>query len=162
MSDDVGQIHQRLQRLESSNRRLGVAVAVLSAVIALLGATPARFAPDVVSASSFRVVDASGAVVTSLESRESGPGLFIMDSEGRERVALVHDSEQTALFLKDENGHSRVGAAQFAHGGGGFALHGEDMKGAAVLYLKDTKGSLSIIDSEGIVVRRVPEKTSSN
>ena len=66
-----------------------------------------------------------------------------------------HSQEQSALLLKDESGNTRVGAAQFAHGGGGFALHGTDMKGAAVLYHK-RGGSLSFFDTLGSLTTRIP------
>ena len=55
----------------------------------------------------------------------------------------------------DETGGTRLGAAQFAHGGGGYALHGPEMKGAAVLYLKG-EGSLSMYDAEGELTDRFP------
>ncbi len=38
---------------------------------------------------------------------------------------------------------TRVGVAQFAHGGGGVALYGPDSKVAAVLYLKVGAASAS-------------------
>jgi hypothetical protein len=50
---------------------------------------------------------------------------------------------------------SRVVAAQFAHGRGGFALHGPESKGAAVLYLKE-EGSLTFHGSDGEVTARLP------
>ena len=42
----------------------------------------------------------------------------------------------------------------FAHGGGVVALHGQDSKGAAVLYLKD-EGSLRFFESEGGITNQV-------
>ncbi len=66
--------------------------------------------------------------------------------------------EQTGLFLRDAEGTVRLGAAQFAHGGGGCALHGEESKGAAVLYQKGGKGSLSFYDEAGGVTHRVPKR----
>ena len=47
--------------------------------------------------------------------------------------------------------------AQFAHGGGGVALHGPRDKGAAVLYYKGA-GSLTMYDEAGKVVARVPQQ----
>jgi hypothetical protein len=89
------------------------------------------------------------------------PQLRLLDRDGGVRARLWHDDEQTALFLNDGDGHTRVGVAQFAHGGGGFALHGEESKGAAVLYLANRKGSLSFIDENGKVLSRVaPESTT--
>lgn len=75
------------------------------------------------------------------------------------RVALAHDAEGSALFIRDAAGVIRVGVAQFAHGGGGVALHGPNSKGAAVLYFQES-GSLTFYDPEGNPTLRVPEKTS--
>jgi len=49
-----------------------------------------------------------------------------------------------------------IGLSQFAHGGGGLALHGENSKGASVLYHKGS-GSLSFYDMEGNVKLKLPE-----
>jgi hypothetical protein len=65
------------------------------------------------------------------------------------KVQLVDDQG------RDDAGDTRLGAAQFAHGGGGYALHGPKMKGAAVLYLAG-EGSLSMYDPEGIRTARFP------
>jgi hypothetical protein len=46
-----------------------------------------------------------------------------------------------------------VGGTLFAHGGGGFALHGPEAKGAAVLYLKGD-GNLTFFGAEGEVQAR--------
>ena len=53
------------------------------------------------------------------------------------------------------DGTTRVGVAQFAHGGGGFALHGPEAKGAAVLYLQGD-GSLTFYGPDGDVQARYP------
>ena len=82
-------------------------------------------------------------------------GLFLKDEEGKDRLQLIHDQEQSALFIKDKKGTVRIGVAQFSHGGGGFALHGPDSKGAAVLYFKKS-GSLRIFDDEGAVTDQLP------
>jgi hypothetical protein len=66
------------------------------------------------------------------------------------RSATIHDESQTGLLVLDEAGQIRVGAAQFAHGGGGFALHGPGGQTSAVLYLKD-EGSLSFHRADGSV-----------
>ena len=87
--------------------------------------------------------------------RDASPTFVLFDAEGRERLILLHIQEQSALLLKDESGNTRVGAAQFVHGGGGFAFHGVDMKGAAVLYHK-RNGSLSFFDTLGSLTARIP------
>ena len=82
--------------------------------------------------------------------------LQVVDGDGRVRIDLRHDAEETGLFILDEAGDTRLGAAQFAHGGGGYALHGPQGRGAAVLYLKDD-GSLTLYDQDGDVTARFPE-----
>jgi hypothetical protein len=73
----------------------------------------------------------------------------------RWRVTLRHDDDETALYLRDAAGDIRVGVAQYAHGGGGFALNRPEVKGAAVLYFKEA-GSLTFYDAEGTITSRVP------
>ena len=80
----------------------------------------------------------------------------LVDDQGRVRIDLRHDAEETGMFILDDAGDTRVGAAQFAHGGGGYALHGPGGRGAAVLYLKG-EGSLTMYDEDGEVVARFSE-----
>jgi len=84
-------------------------------------------------------------------------GLFINDPNDRLRVAAVQDQSQSAFYVFDTTGTIRIGVAQFAHGGEGIALHGENSKGAAVLYYKDS-GSLSFYDTDGKITSRIPDK----
>jgi hypothetical protein len=72
-------------------------------------------------------------------------------------MELTHDSSGTRLYVHDDAGDVRVGVAQFAHGGGGFALHGPQGRGAAVLYLKGD-GSLTFYDVAGAVTARFPSE----
>ncbi|KPJ92099.1 MAG: hypothetical protein AMS18_08095 [Gemmatimonas sp. SG8_17] len=126
-------LEARVRKLEKSNRRLVIAcfgLAALTLVGLMRWGTPVA---EVVRARLFQVVDDSGLV----------------------RIELRHDSTETGLFIRDVAGDTRLGAAQFAHGGGGFALHGPEAKGAAVLYLKGA-GSLTFFDSSGTVTTRVP------
>ena len=147
----------RMARLETTNRVLLVLVG-LPIVLAFLGfrfSQPAS-ATETVSAKAFRLVDGDGKTLAELKQGEKGPRLFILDNEGKERLAVTHEADQTGLFVFDEEGQVRVGAAQFSHGGGGFALHGPAAKGAAVLYLKG-QGSLRFFDAEGQVTSRIPQ-----
>ena len=90
---------------------------------------------------------------------QGAAGLFINDPGGSVRLALAHDSQGSALFIRDAEGVIRVGIAQFAHGGGGVALHGPGSRGAAVLYLEEA-GSLTFYDPEGQPVFKIPEQAS--
>jgi hypothetical protein len=132
----IARLERRLRRLESLSRLLGAGLAL--SLLLVLGAffSPRSPESDVVRARRLQVVDETGRV----------------------RIDLRHDSTETGLFVLDDAGNPRVGAAQFAHGGGGFALHGPGLKGAAVLYLKGA-GTLSFYDSSGAVTARFPEPT---
>ncbi|MDH3270026.1 MAG: hypothetical protein OEN56_01760 [Gemmatimonadota bacterium] len=81
----------------------------------------------------------------------------VVDDEGRVRIDLRHNAEETGMFVLDEEGQPRIGAAQFSHGGGGFALHGPGGQGGAVLYLRGD-GSLTMYDAAGEVTARFPER----
>ena len=83
----------------------------------------------------------------------------LVDDAGQVRIDLRHDTTETGLFVLDESGGTRISVAQFGHGGGGFALHGPEMKGAAVLYLKG-QGSLTFFDEAGEVTQRIPSPSS--
>lgn len=161
-------LESRLASLEKRSRRSGVAL--LAAVVVM---TLSAFAPhddetlkagtivpidaETLRARKIELVDAEGRVRAELAIDEDGSaGLFLHDEEGRVRASLAHDESQTALYLRDAEGGIRVGAAQYSHGGGGFALHGPGAKGTAVLYLKD-EGSLTFYDGAGEVIHRIPQ-----
>lgn len=144
-------LERRIVRLERWNRLLGAAVAGL----ALLGLAAASGSGEGLRAGSFQVTDRSGRVRAELGLRDGEVGLFLVDAEGRERLSATHDAEGTGLFLHDEAGTVRVGVAQWAHGGGGVALHGPESRGAAVLYLKGS-GSLRLFDADGTVTDQWP------
>ncbi len=85
---------------------------------------------------------------------EGSTGLFVYDASGVARLTLTDDADQSALFINDATGTTRIGVAQFAHGGGGVALHGAESKGATVLYHKGA-GSLTFYDEGGQVTAKV-------
>ena len=150
------ELEQRVARLERTTRVLSV---ILLGVVGFAGAravTAAREDVETVRAGRFELIDATGTVRGELTMGDKGPALLLHDEQGRERVFLGHTDEDTALYIKDEAGTTRVGVAQFAHGGGGFALHGPDSKGAAVLYLKGS-GSLRFFGADGETTLRIPE-----
>ena len=151
-------LEERLRRLEWWNRLL--LLALTSLVVYGFGArvVPAKTRTEkVVRAERLEILDANGndAVVLGFDEQGSA-GVFIRDGAGMVRLALAHDPAGSALFIRDSEGVIRVGVAQFAHGGGGVALHGPDSKGAAVLYFQES-GSLTFSDAEGDPTLRVPE-----
>ena len=132
MHQDAASLTHRVRRLER------LTVALSAAVVVLVGLLVVAARPE-------------GQIRDTLQVRR----LQLVDRVGRVRMELRHDSTETGLFVLDEAGDTRVGVVQFGHGGGGFALHGPKMKGAAVLYLKGT-GSLSFYDASGAVAARFP------
>ena len=143
----------RISRIEGRVNLIAlVALAALVTVIAGYaspGATTLR-------AEKFELVSTSGEVLATLEaSDENGTGLFVRDNSGRVRISISHSPDETALFIKDAHGDTRLGAAQFGHGGVGLALHGDEMKGAAVMYLSNRKGSFRVFDENGTVVKQI-------
>lgn len=149
-------VEQRLKRLERNNRWLTGALVALCLVIAVLGATGPAKNDDTVRGRQIELIDENGAVRAKLGLDDAGEvGLYLFDASLRERLSLSNGAEETALYLRDDAGDIRVGVAQFAHGGGGFALHGEHAKGATVLYHKGT-GSLSFYDDSSGVIYRIP------
>lgn len=141
----------RVRKLERINRLLFAATAGCLLVLLLSGAGH----DGVLRGSAIELISSDGQIRAELVMREGHPGLYLRDDNGVERVALFHNEEATGLYVNDSSTTTRIGIAQFAHGGGGVALHGADSKGAAVLYLKE-EGSLRFFDRDGRVTDRVP------
>lgn len=140
-------LEERLARLERRNRMLVAALAAVASVPLLASATPRQ--DDVISARRIEMVDDEGRVRAELAIDADGSaGLFLRDEQGRVRGCTIHDAAQTGTFAMDETGQIRMGAAFFAHGGSGFALHGPEGKGSTVLYLKG-QGSLTFYRADG-------------
>lgn len=150
MSDHDHSTEQRIARLERSNRRMTAAAMALGALW-LVAATDR---PATITTSAFQLIDQTGQVRAELGFRNGAPGLFILDEQGHDRLLAVHDAEGTGVYLNDPDGTTRVGMAQFTHGGGGIAMHGTEAKGATVLYHKG-QGSLTFFDEEGGVIHQV-------
>lgn len=149
---------RRIAALEHRTRLQSVALAVLGALLLAAAATRPGDDPEVLRARAVQMVDAEGRVRAELGVDADGAaGLFVRDVAGRARAMVVHDDEQSGFFALDGEGQVRVGAAQFAHGGGGYALHGPAGKGAAVLYLK-SQASLRFYDGEGHVTNELLEE----
>lgn len=152
-------VEERVKRLEWWNRLLVLGMASLLAYGFSTQVVPARGKIEkIVRAERLEIMGPQGEPAAILGFDDEGAaGLFINDPGGSMRVALAHDPSGSALFIRDAEGVIRVGVAQFAHGGGGVALHGPGSRGAAVLYLKDS-GSLTFYDLEGNPTLSVPEK----
>ncbi len=153
MQERLEALERRLESISRRNRGLGIIILLGVAAVLLVGA--AQSEPDTLKAKKLQLVDDQGRVRASLQLIENAPVVSLTDESGQERLRLVTNADETGLFIRDDKGVIRVGAAQFAHGGGGFALHGPDSKGAAVLYLKG-EGSLSFFDAENNRTLRVP------
>jgi len=148
---------RRLKRLERQNR---LQMFVILGFLALLiyGSFPQSEDNKIVRCQRLEVVDEHGHSIAVLGVDADGSrGLFIHDPNDRLRLAAVQDPNQSAFYIFDTTGTVRIGVAQFAHGGGGVALHGENSKGAAVLYYKDS-GSLSFYNTAGKITSRIPDR----
>ena len=148
MTSQSGQIETRLKRAEQRVIVLGAALILVVAGFFYLLYRPA----GAISATSLEIVDNTGAVVALLGQREGRTGLFLVDENAMPRVSVFHAEDADGLYVDDSQGDTRIGVAQFAHGGGGLALHGPESRGAAVLYYKN-EGSLRFYDADGAVMR---------
>lgn len=154
-------LQSRVRRLEWWNRLLILCVVGTLTLGFSSQLAPARKGVDkILRSERLEIVDQQGRprVVLGLDEQGSA-GVMVNDTAGEARVTLLHDSEGSALFIRDAEGVIRVGVAQFAHGGGGVALHGPNSRGAAVLYLQEA-GSLTFYDVEGEPTLRIPETPS--
>lgn len=134
-----------------------IAVALLAVLSGCSASVHVRDADeDVVRARRFELVDAQGRVRAEIAIDDDGAaGLFVRDDAGRLRASVSYDEAQSAMYLWDANGHIRVGAALYSHGGAGVAVHGEENKGGAVMYYKD-RGTLTFYGEDGTVLHREP------
>lgn len=150
MTSNSDDLQASIRRLQFWNNALIAAVAALGIMVAINAASK----DGVIQAQRVELLSDSGDVLAELAVRNGNPGLYLRDSDGVERAALLHSADGTGLYIMDADSVTRIGIAQFSHGGGGVALHGKDSKGAAVLYLKD-EGSLRFFDAEGVVTNQV-------
>jgi len=155
---DATELTQRLRRRERLNLFLAATVVVLtSAALAgnVSGSSPAQ--DKAPSASAFHLVDDERNVLAALAPSRDGAELVIRNQRGGARLKLSVDPDKAGLFVMDESGDTRIGVAQFAHGGGGVALHSPETKGTAVLYYEE-RGSLAFYAEDGALLARVPKR----
>jgi len=150
MHPSIDRLERRTAQLERTVRALLLTIGAGAVGLVLTAATK----PDVVRAHAFELLSEDGAVRAELTIRDGEPGLYLKDPSGTDRVAIFHRIDASGIYVLDAEGVTRIGVAQFAHGGGGVALHGPGSKGAAVLYLKGT-GSLRFFDADGTVTNQV-------
>ncbi len=171
-SDTVAIDDRRLRRLETLARG-SLALWIVTLSVGLLAAAgwrqdpspdpaaaavdPQREPQQVLRASAFELVDGGGSVRARLGFEDGDPVLRLLDDQQRGRVRLFWTDDGGGLYLEDPEGVTRLGAALFEHGGAGFALHGRESKGAAVLYWKD-EGRLTFYDTEGRITGRFPSQ----
>ena len=145
----------RIEKLEKKNK-IYSSFFIAALVFTLFG----FYSNDIyknIKTENLQLVDSIGTVRAELRMEEGHPSFSLFDEREKVRFVLTQEKEQTGLFILDETGTVRIGTAQFSHGGGGFALHGANAEGAAVLYLKED-GSLTFYDKEGKVSLRIPHK----
>lgn len=150
MENSIDRHARRIARLERTNRIL-ISVFGVSLLLFLMAAASE---PTTVRATAFQLLDKDGAVRAELVTRNGSPGLYLKDKSGLDRVAVFDEPDGSGVYVMDTEGVTRIGLAQFAHGGGGLALHGRQSEGAAVLYLKQA-GSLRFFDKNGQVTNQV-------
>ena len=155
MKEPPDNLQTTIRRLQVWNAVLLCSIIALSAVVIKNYSTEA----NVIRARSVQLVSTDGAVLAEFATVDGNPGLYLKDRNGVNRAALFHANDDTGLYIMDADGVTRIGIAQFAHGGGGVALHGPESKGAAVLYFKN-EGSLRFFDPEGVVTNQVTAQES--
>ncbi|MGI9517808.1 MAG: hypothetical protein ACR2NP_12225 [Pirellulaceae bacterium] len=136
--------------------RVALAGMVLCGGIMLLTAAQESTSDEPVTGKSFQLIDDAGGLRAELKTQDGHPALYMYDANSKQRVALWTDDNATALHLKDGDETTRVGAALFAQGGG-FALHGPESRGAAVMTFMDGQREIRFYDDEGDVTERFPE-----
>jgi hypothetical protein len=161
MDNAQERLESRIKRLEKLNTIYILVIVFFCSIIFLGLQSVNNSVSEVVKARQFELVSSEGNIIARLTFKDNGPGLYLIDEDGRDRVAMIFSPEQGGYFVLDESGNTRLGAALFAHGGAGYALHGKDMKGTAVLYYKE-KGTLSFYGPEGEVLLRLPVDNSKN
>ena len=147
----------RIRRLEIWNRIMILLLLGFVILFTKQGCVNDR-SGDIIRCQKLEVVDKNGNLLAMVGVDPDGSrGLFVYDEQQRMRVLTIHDSTQSAFYALDEAGAIRVGLAQYAHGGGGLALHGSESKGGTVIYYKNG-GSIRFYDRKGNTTLRIPEK----
>jgi hypothetical protein len=115
---------------------------------------------DRIRTKHFELVDDKGRVRIEMKMADGNPVFAIKDENGKDRVIVFHEPKATGVYLKDAEQHTRVGLAQFPHGGG-VAMHGEKGKHSAVYVLLNNKPRLAVYDDKGNLTNHWPVKKAS-
>jgi hypothetical protein len=142
MIRDDEMLEARLRTLESRNRWLGRAFAVLlvgAAIQVTVGYASSTSAPRVIEAEQFVVRDGSGRDLAMLGADAGGnAGLAFNDASGRTRAALGLKSDGTSgLVLNDERGEKRASLSTRPNGKAGLSLFDDQGKIRAGIALNE-------------------------
>ena len=133
---------------------IALAVSLLALLLATINSYKHASNTQNLTVRQIQIVDGDGNIRASVSAADNQPSIRLRDASGQDRLALISDDQQSALLIYDAEGTVRLGASQFDHGGGGFALHGENSRGAAVLYLKQ-QGRLTFYDEDGGIIKNI-------
>lgn len=112
----------RVARLESSVRRLWIAVVVVSLAAGAL-AVAAGMPRRKVAVEELAIADADGRVRIVLSAAAGGGSIDQFDTEGRLRISQgIEPDGKAGVTLLDPAGARRIGAAAFADGDAGIAV----------------------------------------
>jgi hypothetical protein len=144
------ELDSKIKRLERNNFYL-MAIIAISLTMAVVNYF---YSSKSISSESIQLVNQQGKVIAGISSTNGETGFYILDNESKKRLSLFYSEQATGLYIKDSTEATRIGIAQFSHGGGGVALHGENSEGATVMYHKKN-GRLSFYDQQGVVTNEV-------
>jgi hypothetical protein len=103
---------ERLVQLERKNKRLTLALVFLGTVAILavtMGQSSPPSVPKEISANKFILTGSNGELLAILGMGKFGPGLFLYDENGKNRIDLsVYRESSSVLRLKDQNGNSQA------------------------------------------------------
>ncbi len=111
---------------------------------------------EIVRAKRFELVDDKDRVRIEMLLDDGNPVFRLKDENGKNRVVVFHQADATGVYVNDADEDTRVGIAQFPHGGG-VAMHGAKGKGSAVYVLMNDTARLDVYDKEGKLAHRWPE-----
>jgi hypothetical protein len=99
---------ERLSKLEKSNRRLKVAMAVCGAALVCAMVIGAERATPLVTTEYIRLVDTEGKLRAALGSDKDGTFFFLNDPAGKMRVSMATQKDASYVSLKDPDGKTRA------------------------------------------------------